>query len=333
MYARAGLMATTAIAAAMLLAGCAEADQPGQAASAQPGPARTADQTPRPTPTAEPTPSEPTQSLAPILGSSHLTIPAWGYLGEWGCAVGPVDLGALPGPTLDVRRIVATNLDSDAAKEWAVLLSCGVNEPGTQQVIAVERDAGGGLRTLGQVVSSTEAVNGVLDIKARTGGGITATVEDYVPCCDTPASYGHKQTRGYAWNGHAFAQVSGPTAFDYPHGTDLRVTATPWRRAADGTATITVTVANVGPRTSGRLSEISIDRTAFDGTKESCGVADCHAPLAAGKRRTITMTCRPPADHRYPSTVVVRVNIVREPSWGYTGDLHPEDNAVRVTVE
>ncbi|GIF68477.1 hypothetical protein Ais01nite_65120 [Asanoa ishikariensis] len=231
---------------------------PAPADSLTPGPVES------PTPTATPTPSRPSSPVTPDgvitlkqLGSTAVDIPA--FSNEL-CPATHVRL-ATANPHSQgkawIAKVVHTNLDDDPGRETAALLLCQIGEVPTSQVVAFDRDAAGKIRPIGQVVGEGYKLN-IRDIRVRAQGGITADVSDMIACCDTPVSREQHQQRAYRWNGTKFTQLGGPTVFGDPDSvTDLKVSVSDVTLgpATDGkrSGTMTVTVKNNGPNSSGRF--------------------------------------------------------------------------------
>jgi hypothetical protein len=105
------------------------------------------------------------------------------------------------------------DLDGDGAQETIALVSCSAAASGGQ-LLAFDRDAAGKIVTMGTVVAMTGDIRDIDDSAVRVldDATIEVSVGDYQNCCgaDTPVIW---QTRGYAWDGQAFHQVSGATSF------------------------------------------------------------------------------------------------------------------------
>jgi hypothetical protein len=188
-----------------------------------------------------PAPSASTQPAAPDgrmsldeLRTATVTVPAWPKGFDDGCATGRVRFtNGKSGAVALQGAPVYVDLDHDGAMETVVLLSC--SPQGTDyKVLALDRDGSGAIVTIGQVVGSAGNtgrqgvdIMTIWGIEAGDNGQVRVDVGEYRPCCDEAQASQH-QWRVYGWNGTAFTQTSGPTAFGpNPNVTDLVVTAAP----------------------------------------------------------------------------------------------------------
>lgn len=139
------------------------------------------------------------------------------------------------------------DVDRDGAQETLAEIGC-VTQNGSVQLVAFDRDTAGHIVTMGTVMATTGQVR-VIDgrsVRVLADGSIPVKVGDFQRCCGdtTPQLW---QTRTYAWNGHEFRQVRGPTSFPVnPAVTETGVTTSPlgFGPAVDGVrrGTLTVTV-------------------------------------------------------------------------------------------
>ncbi|MGC9671484.1 hypothetical protein ACNTMW_33695 [Planosporangium sp. 12N6] len=154
-----------------------------------------------------------------------------------------------------IGKVAYADVDHDGATETIVVITCG-DQGSTYQVVALDRDADGTIRTIGQVVAATGAIRTVFGVKSGPDGTVQVEVGDYpIPLGgtyepDKPLS--QHQWRTYGWNGSRFTQVGGPTSFPVnPKVTDLATTTTDlvFGAPVDGVhrGSMTVTVRNLGP--------------------------------------------------------------------------------------
>ncbi|GAA4259069.1 hypothetical protein GCM10022255_082280 [Dactylosporangium darangshiense] len=192
------------------------------------------------------------------LGNATLSIPSWPKGFDAGCPTGPVKLsGGKAGSTGSFRLEgdpVYVDVDHDGAQETVMLLSCSP-QGSDYKVLVFDRDTAGAIVTLGQVVGSAGSegrqgtdIETIWQVQAGDGGQVRVDVGEYRPCCDMAQASQH-QWRTYGWNGTAFAQTGGPTAFGpNPNITDVTVAAGKLTMTATGSGTwagtLTVTVHN-----------------------------------------------------------------------------------------
>jgi hypothetical protein len=197
-----------------------------------------------------------------------------------------------------VWQLVHTNLDADTAVETAVLVTCGVGQIEFARVVAFDRDAGGGIVSLGEILTDGNLLH-PRKLSARPdGNGVIVDVSDLVACCETRPSDETHQTREYAWDSSKIAQVGGPLVFGDPaHVTDLQVTATDvvLGPVQDGkrTGTATLTVTNNGPNPSSRFEAhvgncdfscaTGLPQVTWDGQRR-------HGSIAPGQSVSVTLT-------------------------------------------
>jgi len=138
------------------------------------------------------------------------------------------------------------DVDGDGAVETVALVRCVLGTGGPMQVVAFDRDRAGKVVTLGRVAASTiDKPQWLFALDVVGDGTVRVQVGDIAPGGGWPAEWSQRQWRGYRWNGEAFAQVSGPTAFGPNlHDVNLVVTATNLMLAdaPDGSRAGTVTV-------------------------------------------------------------------------------------------
>ncbi|WP_221328905.1 hypothetical protein [Actinoplanes sp. L3-i22] len=130
------------------------------------------------------------------------------------------------GSSVVILSVAYGDVDRDGADETVVELGC-LNEGGSKQLVAYDRDRAGHIVAVGQVAATTGQVRDIRTGSARVAasGTVTALVGDYQRCCDdqTPQTW---QTRGYALRHGRFEQVAGPTRMPVdPYVTECRITA------------------------------------------------------------------------------------------------------------
>jgi hypothetical protein len=235
------------------------------------------------TPTATPpmtstSPSEPPgpdgRLTVDQLSQAPVTVPAWNMPPyseqdlQQQCPTGPNRtinrLTSNPDGTV-LTEVAYANLDADSALETAAILKCyGYGEAQPAQLVGFDRDASGGIVTLGQIVAGH-----LWHVTASAARGVDVDMTNFQACCGSPKILEYHQTRTYAWDGTAFAQVSGPTSFtthDKPIDLAVRLDNVEWgpvttRTAVDGVTTfqvravtVTVTVTNRGTTASNPLA-------------------------------------------------------------------------------
>jgi hypothetical protein len=212
----------------------------------------------------EPSTTAPTATPAPDgrfsleqLRNATFTVPAWpadnltGLSGRLtfhdGQVLVPADNRFPFERHIIIGGVTYGDVDHDGASETIVELACVV-QGGSQQLVALDRDAAGRIVTMGTVVATTGEIR-VIDnnsVRVTSDGVVEARVGDIQLCCgdETPQKW---QVRGYGWTGTQFRQVSGPTALPLnPSVTDTSVTAgdlvfgPPADRIRRGTLTVTV---------------------------------------------------------------------------------------------
>ncbi|WP_412541189.1 hypothetical protein R8Z50_00780 [Longispora sp. K20-0274] len=233
---------------------------PGSTASVSPEPSATAAPSPSPTPTPATTVPDGRISLAD-LGNATLDLPVTGnglcpamklaFRNGKATFDGGESLG--PDVKYELVKVVHSDVDHDGAEETAALFACRI--PGSSfQVVAFDRDAGGAIVTVGQVLASTldYKVPNIFDIGADTEGNIQVQVGDFVVCCANLEHKTEPQWRTYGLRDGKFAQVGGPTSFpENSRYVDLDVSASPLafgKPDAVGTrhGRLTLTVRNQG---------------------------------------------------------------------------------------
>lgn len=287
------------------------------------------------------------------IARASIDVPAW----QWGRNACPpsgpqrVKRAGAGSPAESVGDVVVVqalpvNLDSDPADEVAALLGCRIGEVHTSQIVALERDSAGKIVTLGQIAVSTDAMNGIWKIATNPGGTVFADVSDTISCCDTPKSKEIHQQRAYRWNGTTFVQTGGPKHFNQPADrTDLEVTASPVTfgpvQAGDRTGTMTVTVRNVGPRSSGRftvtaeLGDNGKVRLVSPQSTRGCATdALCHAALRAGGSVTFTVTVTETVGSSPAGGGILRVLAYSDeaPLFVQAGDLNGANDSTYLTI-
>jgi len=238
------------------------------------------------------------------LARATVTLPAWPAGAIDGCPTGKFPfrgkdtelsnpLGTL---RVSLAKTVYVDVDHDGADETAAWIICAI-QGGTAQVVVFDRDAAGSIVTLGQVVGSGNgAIRNVNDIRADPGGAVGVQVADVGPIDGSDVfQYAQQQWRGYGWNGKAFSQTGGPTAFPAnPYITDLVTTVTDLHLVSGpGGArqgSVTVTVRNNGKTKPAKMA-LSLTTGAALTLRPPAGL-DC--PLRSGT---------PEATHDYACTV------------------------------
>jgi hypothetical protein len=322
---RRNTVAGTAALAATLLVGGPVAAMNLTGSHTQPSPPSSTSSSADPTPTSTPSPSPsqlPPSPKAPdakisasALRSATLSIPAWPKKGfDAECPSGKVHFTGGESGMLKLEGApVYADVDHDGMLETVSVVSC--NPQGSDyKVLAFDRDAAGNIVTLGQVVASAGTAGHpgdiltVWSVQAGDSGQVRVDVGDYRPCCAQAQASQH-QWRTYGWNGTAFTQTAGPTAFGpNPNVTDLRAT-TPgltMTKQADGTwhGKLTVILHNAGGfATPGRVQlligvasnwQVTVSGCTLD--KNSVQPVGCTLPaLAKGADRTVTLTFKAPA--------------------------------------
>ncbi len=193
------------------------------------------------------------------LMRSALYVPAWSKPSN--CRSGRLDFAAMPtanagdGQYLWIDKTVYTDLDGDGAQETVAIIWCSPGQALVGQAVAFDRDNTGKIVTLGQVVAPQPAqdhgIRTLFDLRTGDAGTVDVQVADLVPCCGVSRNMAEQQWRTYGWDGSAFQQVDGPTAFT-PRvpATKLSVTVSELRFGplSGGVrhGTVTVTVRNTG---------------------------------------------------------------------------------------
>jgi hypothetical protein len=314
-----------------------------------------------------PSPSTTTVPSPPVtrdeVTRATLTVPAWGAGAISSCPQGRVDLtkpNTDTTPRVGVVDFVPADVDHDGDLEAVVSLFCGW-QGGDFQVLAIGRDGGGDLVTLGRLVATgeREPVRTVIDLRAETDGDVGVLVGDITMCCGTDPRTAEQQWRTFRWTGTGFAQVAGQTEFHAAApGTDLTVTMTPLRMGAPvngvrhGTTTVTVT--NRGPNNAaGVLLDVRATRypriaaqvtiavsaggCATTEVKDDSGsvaglMASCHLPaLGPGESRTYTVEVGSPVanDTASPGGVVAAIDVnAEQPGIRLLHDTNSVDNQV-----
>jgi hypothetical protein len=317
--------------------------------------------TPSPTPTAPASPSAGPTGAPPDgrislaqLTAAPLEIPPWpkGY----NCATGQIRLKAPPGRQGErlrekvVGAPLHVDVDGDGGVETALLLQCdwdGVH----RRVVVLDRDAGGRIVLLGEVLRTDPSDDGrgiatVWSVAATAEGRIRVDVGDYPTCCALPPDLAQHQWRTYGWDGQRFTHTGGPTGFDpNPAVSDLSVTADGVvLRPVNGgsyTSRPTVTIRNDGPsRADLELEVTKDDKVLSVGVirRGDCGVIpddhwfECRLGWL-GKGSTLTVTLDVRAQRPVVGSLHIHVRAVDRDS----GALYPEadlaDNEAHPRVE
>jgi hypothetical protein len=238
---------------------------PGGAASSDPRPdPDTRSSRSRASASAQPSRTRPVPDgrISPAdLETGTIQIPAWPVGLSEGCASGAMTLagGSASGgyPLALVGAPVYVDVDGDGSQETAVVIECRP-QGSDYKVMVFDRDATGGIVTVGQVVGTVGSTGTrgvdilkIWQIAAAGNDQIRVDVGDYRPCCSMPKDVPQHQWRTYGFNGKGFVQTGGPTAFGpNPKVDDIRVSAPDpvLAKQADGTwkGTWTVSVTNRG---------------------------------------------------------------------------------------
>jgi hypothetical protein len=273
-----------------------------------------ASDSPTPQPSASSQPAAPDGRISlDELRRATITVPAW-RSGDDGCPSGKVTLSggkAGSGMMALTGEPAYVDLDHDGAQETVVLISCSP-QWSDYKVIALDRDASGAIVTLGQVVASGTGKIGVdimtiWGVAAGDNGQVRVDVGEYRPCCEEAQASQH-QWRTYGWNGTAFTQTGGPTAFGpNPLVTDLVVTAAPLAmvKQPDGSyqGTLHVTMHNAAKFTTPGQLQLRVDSPDGWSAQQVAGSVcrpdenrTCALPaLAAGASRTFDVKVTVPA--------------------------------------
>lgn len=321
---------------------------PAGGASSATTPAESPSPTVSPSPTASAaptaTPAAPDGRISlDELKRAKLVLPPWPEMVTDACREGDVDFVGQP---------VYTDVDHDGAEETGALLQCqGLGEFKVAQVVVFDRDAGGRIVTLGQVVASAWPGRDGVDIRklwsidAAPGGQIRVDVGDYFESSAGAGDVAQHQWRTYGWDGRRFKQTGGATAFGpNPKVIDLSVSAgdLTMTKQPDGWwyGTLTVKVHNAGP-SPGRVEvyigggvPLTGDGLAGCTTGSPPGPpsfdATCDAgTVAAGATRSLTLPVKSMVS---PSgTLGIYVGHVNSDRLGYP-DKHDDDNRDSVVV-
>ncbi|GAA3212747.1 hypothetical protein ACFO1B_14040 [Dactylosporangium siamense] len=277
---------------------------------------------------------------AAAIGAVKVTIPAYFY-DE--CATKQVKLPAKDQLEKEpwIEKVVYTDLDGDQALETAALVYCRAGETPWTQVVGFDRDADGNIVVLGAVVAHSPYFV-VADIRARTGGGIVADVQDIFPCCGVDPDDVRHQQREYGWDGTKVRQLAGPLWFGDPgRVTDLKLTVTDvvLGPVVDGkrTGTAKFTVKNNGSKPSGRFA-VSLN------CLWACGAGPApfgdwvfgtyeapHAPIAAGQQVTETITVTVAADFT-GGTARASLHVMGLNDTKSIDDPNPDDNTATMRI-
>ena len=194
------------------------------------------------------------------LGKATLSIPSWPKGFTEGCPHGSVKFSGGKAGDTGVLKLqgepVYVDVDHDGAQETVMLLACSP-QGDDYKVLAFDRDTTGKIVTLGQVIGSAgnegrqgTDIETIWEVQAGDDGQVKVDVGEYRPCCDMAQASQH-QWRTYGWNGTAFTQTGGPTAFGpSPNVADVTATADTLTMTATGSGTwqgtLKVTVRNNG---------------------------------------------------------------------------------------
>lgn len=269
-----------------------------------------------PSPSNSPTPPVPNNGRISLdqLRNDVITVLDWPK-GDDMCPTGQVKFSGGKAGQGGVERIqgspVYVDVDHDGVDETVILLSCNP-QWADYQVIVIHEDASLAVETLGRVVASGPGMGTdimtIWGIAAGDNGQVRVDVGEFRPCCEEAQASQH-QWRTYGWNGTAFTQTGGPTAFGpNPLVTTLATTPAPLTmvKQADGsyTGTLHVTVRNKAQfKTPGQLwFELQIPASTWAvqpvaGSVCQPSVAgECKIPaLAAGASLTLDVKVTAPA--------------------------------------
>jgi hypothetical protein len=212
-----------------------------------------------PTTAASATPSAPDGRVSKTdLGKATLSIPSWPKGFTEGCPHGSVKFSGGKAGDTGVLKLqgepVYVDVDHDGAQETVMLLACSP-QGSDFKVLAFDRDTSGKIGTLGQVVGSAGSegrqgtdIETIWEVQTGDNGQVRVDVGEYRPCCEVAQASQH-QWRTYGWNGTAFTQTGGPTAFGpNPNISDVTATADTLTMTATGSGTwqgtLKVTVRN-----------------------------------------------------------------------------------------
>jgi len=221
-----------------------------------------------------------------------------------------------------VHDVIHTNLDNDTALETAALVECRLGNQTVTQVVGYDVDAAGRPVSMGAIVKPPTP-NHIEGLTHRYDGGVIVTVmidrNEFI----NP----QPQRREFAWDGTAFRQVGGPTAFPERLPGDFSITAGPLRlepmRFGKRMGSIRVTVKNKGANATPFITiGLAMRGLEIVGTDHANVTTFAAPPPGETKVYEIVVEVRPDSNQ---ATVAVDVN-------SYIQDTAPDDNIVIVSI-
>ena len=291
------------------------------------------------------------------LYSAQLDLPAWpGGTTDGGCASGPIRFESgdalVDDKNLWIAGVTYADVDGDGRAETFARIFCtGGAVDVVSEVVAFTPASGGGVHTIGSVLTQTGNVIAICGVRAGAGGTVQVETADFpVPwrCADPTSAnerYVSRQWLTFTWNGSSFVQqgTTAPTA--NPYATDLELTSTDLvlTKQANGhyVGSMTLTVRNTGASAIPYKTQTVISYgmrlvhpphgCAADLTSAGGDVEDVFctgAKLAGGATRTVTLKVDSPRRHRL--TYVPDTNVL--PLDGYNDPNQANDRAA-LTIE
>jgi hypothetical protein len=173
-----------------------------------------------PSATATPSPSQtptPTVTSNQVITAAELVaanpmLPPWGY--AWAAKSTDCPTTGLVASTPDMfvpflAAVAYANLDGDPDLEVAALLECTIGTVATAQVAVYDRDESGAIVLRGQLVKSTQQVQGVLGVITAAEGGVIVEVSNVVDCCGVADGERHSY-RLYRFTGSGYGYTAAP---------------------------------------------------------------------------------------------------------------------------
>jgi hypothetical protein len=287
------------------------------------------------------------------LKNAKLTVPRWpADAGFPNCISGKVTFSGWSkfineGESMSLRVPVYVDVDGDHAEETLVLLQCGTDSTGSQQVLALDRDAAGNIVTIGAVAVQTGAVKSICGVRPGADGSVDVQVVDFMiapseECTPRQAPYAIFQWRTYHLVGGAFRQTGGKTGFPANRKvSDLTVSASNLIFTASGNGTTQTGTMRVTVRNNGNAAlPFTITLQLVNGTTVSAPAncvktdypqvtnVDCPvASVAPGASKTLTITLSIDA----PATPDFLPRVVVHPADGYA-DPDMSNNEARFSI-
>ncbi|MFG2044446.1 hypothetical protein [Dactylosporangium sp. NPDC048998] len=185
------------------------------------GPART----PTSTTTTSPDGPEPGRLGMPELNEATIQIPAWApdaVVAD--CPSGPLRFSrgvhqVDAAKAVRLEQVVFVDIDQDGDKETIARFSCGTTQAVTGQVLALQRDPAGGVRTFGQVFRQTGEAKAICDIQPGDGKytvNVKVVSRPLPRDCETTGAGIFATTWGsfnYDWREHTFVKIGEPFSF------------------------------------------------------------------------------------------------------------------------